>query len=61
MSSSYGTERALDLGKLENVRVRGNKTIARCPACAEAAEIKKGEHLVIWPGGRFSCVQNPGR
>jgi hypothetical protein len=47
---------SLDISKLENVRARGGKTIARCPACAEARHDTKGEHLVIYPDGRFACV-----
>jgi hypothetical protein len=54
--NSNGTDLALDMGKLENVRERGNKTIARCPACAEGGGDKKGEHLLIWSTGRFGCV-----
>ncbi len=52
---------ALDLSKLENVKQRGGKTIAQCPACAEEGGDEKGEHLVIQPNGRFGCVTNPGQ
>lgn len=51
---------SLDLTKLENVRVRGSKTTARCPACAEAGHDQKGEHLVINADGSFGCVVYPG-
>jgi hypothetical protein len=51
---------SLDVSRLENVRKRIGKTIARCPACAEANGDAKGDHLVIWPNGSFSCVANPG-
>ena len=51
---------SLDISKLENVRKRGGKVIARCPACAEAGHDQKGEHLVINADGRFGCVVYPG-
>ena len=46
----------LDLSKLEKIRHRGSTIIARCPACAEYGNDRKGEHLFIEPGGRFGCV-----
>jgi hypothetical protein len=51
---------SLDISKLENVRKRGGKVIARCPACAEAGYDQKGEHLVINARGPFGCVVYPG-
>lgn len=51
---------ALDITRLEKVRHTGGKTIARCPACAEAERDKAGEHLFIGPDGKFGCVDNPG-
>jgi hypothetical protein len=51
---------SLDISKLENVCVRGDKTIARCPACAEAGHDQKGEHLFTHADGRFGCVVYPG-
>ena len=51
---------SLDLSRLDNVRKRIGKTIARCPACAEVNRDEKGDHLAIWPNGSFSCVANPG-
>jgi hypothetical protein len=52
---------SLDISKLQNVRIRGNKTTARCPACAESGRDKKGEHLIIHsPRGHFGCVVYPG-
>ena len=51
---------SLDLSRLENVRQRGNKTVARCPACAELGHDEKGEHLVIMADGLFGCVVCPG-
>jgi hypothetical protein len=47
---------SLDISKLENVRTRGDKTIARCPACAEAGHDQNDEHLFINTDGRFGCV-----
>lgn len=49
----------LDLSKLENVRHHDTKVIARCPACAEGSNDRKGEHLFIDPSGRFGCVVFP--
>ena len=51
---------SLDLSKLQNVREQGGKTIARCPACAEAGMDETGEHLVIQADARFGCVVHPG-
>lgn len=51
---------SLDFSKLEKVRVRGNKTTARCPACAESGQDRGGEHLVVNAEGRFACVVYPG-
>lgn len=51
---------ALCLDKLECVHRTGDKTVARCPACAEAGHDLSGNHLVIDTQGRFSCVVNPG-
>ena len=52
---------SLDLSRLENVRKRIGKIVARCPACAEQDHDQKGEHLVIFPNGSFACVANPGK
>jgi len=46
----------LDLSKLENVRHHGTTIIARCPACAETGNDRKGEHLFIEESGKFGCV-----
>ena len=50
----------LDISKLENVKraAHGKKT-ARCPACVAAGADAKGEHLVIYPDGKFGCVAYP--
>lgn len=50
----------LDSSKLENLKVSEQKTIARCPACAEKGGDNKGDHLVIYPDGRYGCVLYPG-
>lgn len=51
---------SLDLNKLEKVRDAGNGAIqARCPACAEAGQDRKGEHLRIQPDGKFGCCVFP--
>jgi hypothetical protein len=51
---------ALDLTKLESVRRVGDKTIARCPACAASGHDERGEHLVLYPDGRFGCAAQQG-
>ena len=51
---------SIDLSLLENVRTSGNKTIARCPACAEMGQDKKGNHLVISEDDKFACVMFQG-
>ena len=51
---------SLEIAKLENVRTRGDKKTARCPACAKAGHDQKGEHLVINEDGSFGCVVYPG-
>jgi hypothetical protein len=51
----------LDVAKLENHRIRADgANIARCPACATAGGDRRGEHLIIFPDGKFGCVANPG-
>jgi|GEM_PF-1464204 len=52
---------SLDPARLENVRTINGKTVARCPACAEAGGDKSGEHLCIAAAGHFGCVKYPGR
>ena len=53
---------SLDVTKLANVRRIGHKTIAACPACREAQQDQRGEHLFISNDGRrFGCVVYPGR
>lgn len=51
----------IDLSKLEKVVHKSDGKIqSRCPACKERGGDSKGEHLVIFPDGRFGCVANPG-
>jgi len=52
---------SLDRTKLEKVRDLANGGLqARCPACAEAGQDRKGEHLRISPQGKFGCCVFPG-
>ncbi|HEY6154644.1 MAG TPA: hypothetical protein VIW07_12965 [Candidatus Udaeobacter sp.] len=51
---------SLDLSKLDNLHEMAEKTIARCPACAEKGEDRSGDHLVVRPDGRFGCVVYSG-
>ena len=51
----------LDLSRLEKVKRRGSSVIARCPACAENGNDRKGEHLLINDAGQFGCVLFPGQ
>lgn len=50
----------LDTAKLENVRERGGKIVARCPACAESGGDNSAKHLVILDGGKWGCIAHPG-
>lgn len=58
---SRSNESSLDLSRLENVRSRPDgKIIARCPACFANGSDKSGEHLVIFPSGKWGCAAHPG-
>src|SRR5215813_7233348 len=47
---------SLDRTKLQKVRdLAGGGLQAQCPACAEAGQDRKGEHLRISPEGKFGC------
>jgi hypothetical protein len=51
---------SLDTAKLEKVReLPGGIVQARCPACAEGGHDRTGEHLRIYPDGRFGCCVHP--
>ena len=50
----------LNVSKLEKVReLAGGIVQARCPACAEGGNDRTGEHLRIYPDGRFGCCVHP--
>src|ERR1041384_347553 len=52
---------SLNLAKLEKVvELAGGAKRARCPACAEGGNDKAGEHLRIYPDGKFGCCVFPG-
>lgn len=47
---------SLDINKLEKVvELAAGLKRAQCPACAETGQDKKGEHLRIYPDGKFGC------
>lgn len=51
---------SLDLRKLTHVRtLPDGGAQARCPACAEGGHDRKGEHLRVYPDGRFGCCVYP--
>ena len=51
---------SLDVAKLEKVReLAGGIVQARCPACAESGNDRSGEHLRIYPDGKFGCCVHP--
>jgi hypothetical protein len=51
---------SLDVAKLEKVReLAGGMVQARCPACAEGGNDRSGEHLRIYPDGKFGCCVHP--
>ncbi len=51
---------SLDVAKLEKVReLAGGIVQAQCPACAEGGKDRTGEHLRIYPDGRFGCCVHP--
>jgi hypothetical protein len=51
---------SLELHRLERAHeLSGGIIQARCPACAEAGHDRKGEHLRVYPDGRFGCCVHP--
>jgi hypothetical protein len=51
---------SLDTARLEMVReLPGGILQARCPACAEGGHDRTGEHLRIYPDGRYGCCVHP--
>lgn len=52
---------SLDLSRLEKVVALADGAVrARCPACAESGQDHQGEHLKIYPNGKFGCCVHPG-
>lgn len=50
----------LDLRKIEKpLQLADGMIRARCPACAEKGQDTKGEHLRIYPDGKFGCCVFP--
>lgn len=50
----------IDLTKLECVKQSGANMTARCPVCAAQGMDKSGNHLIVYPDGKFGCALNPG-
>lgn len=48
----------IELLEKRTTLVNGN-TRARCPACAETGNDFKGEHLIIFPNGKYGCAVYP--
>jgi len=52
---------SLDLTRLEKLKeLGGGAKQARCPACASEGLDKSGNHLRIWPDGKFGCAMYQG-
>ena len=52
---------SLDVRRLAvSRRLEDGTVVARCPACAAGGQDRSGEHLVVYPDGRFGCVVHPG-
>lgn len=50
----------LDKNRLDYKQTKADGSeVYRCPACAEDGHDNKGEHLIIYPDGRFGCVAFP--
>src|SRR5690242_16702294 len=51
---------SLNLSRLSKAReLAGGILQAQCPACAEQGSDKTGEHLRVFPDGRFGCCVHP--
>ena len=51
---------SLDVKRLAKVRELANGVVqAQCPACAEGGGDRKGEHLRVYPDGRYGCCVHP--
>ena len=47
----------IDVSRLMNVSCKTNgEIVAQCPACAAAGGDSKGDHLIVFPDGKFGCV-----
>ena len=51
---------SLQLDLIVKLRRQPSGFVGRCPACAEVGQDNGGNHLIIWPDGRFACVCHPG-
>ena len=49
----------LNLNKLKKVVQKDGKIEAQCPACAAAGADSTGNHLAVFPDGKFGCVAHP--
>ena len=49
----------LDQTKLQHIKRLGPLIQCQCPACGENGTDKSGDHLRIYPDGRFGCALNP--
>lgn len=54
------TDQRLDLAKMEKVRQQGTRILARCPACAELGEDRKGDNLTVFENGVYACAKRQG-
>lgn len=53
---------SLVIPRLEKAKRSANGVvIARCPACAVAGQDHQGNHLKVYPDGRYGCVLFPGK
>jgi hypothetical protein len=51
----------IDIDKLENKKSQsGGGWICACPACRLEGRDKTGNHLRVFPSGKYSCAINPG-
>ena len=51
----------IGLQKLKNcVKRPDGSVVAQCPACAQSGKDTTGNHLIVYPDGRFGCVVETG-
>ena len=51
----------IDISKLKNaVKKPNGEVVAQCPACDAAGGDHTGNHLIVFPDGRFGCVAHQG-